>query len=140
MEPSRVPPSARLSARFSSQARDATKPELSLRRELHRHGLRFRVQYLIPGLPRRRADLAFTRQKVAVFVDGCFWHACPLHCVVPKANREWWLWKFSTNSSRDADTNIKLAELGWTVVRIWEHEPLEHAVCKVTEALRDYGS
>lgn len=102
-------------------------------------GLRYRVQYKVPGLPRRRVDLAFTRLRVAVLVDGCFWHSCPLHCVVPKANREWWLWKFAANRARDEDTNRRLAELGWTVVRVWEHEVPDAAVARVTAAVRAAG-
>ncbi|MBC9820507.1 very short patch repair endonuclease [Terrabacter sp. MAHUQ-38] len=121
-EPERTPPDSRLSARFSIQARVSTKPEISLRRELHRRGLRYRVQFKVAGLPRRRVDVAFTKARLAVFVDGCFWHACPEHCVVPKANREWWEWKFAANKARDADTDDRLRKLGWRVVRIWEHE------------------
>ena len=124
-EPSRTAPSATLSARFATQARAATQPELQLRRALHRRGLRYRVQFRVPGLPRRRVDVAFTRAKVAVFVDGCFWHACPQHCILPKANRDWWVWKFEVNRTRDADTDERLATLGWTVVRAWEHEDPE---------------
>ncbi|WP_345501976.1 very short patch repair endonuclease [Pedococcus ginsenosidimutans] len=130
-------PDARLSTRFSNQARQATAPELALRRELHRRGLRYRVQVRIPGLPRRRPDIVFTRAKVAVFVDGCFWHACPDHCIVPKANREWWLWKFAVNRERDADTNKALADLGWAVVRIWEHESISSAADAVMTVVRD---
>ncbi|GAA1979951.1 hypothetical protein GCM10009817_20780 [Terrabacter lapilli] len=59
---------------------------------------------------------------MAVFVDGCFWHACPEHCVLPKANREWWEWKFDSNRQRDADTDARLRDLGWRVLRLWEHE------------------
>ncbi|GAA4717376.1 very short patch repair endonuclease [Pedococcus ginsenosidimutans] len=136
-EPDRVAPDARLSTRFSNQARQATAPELALRRELHRRGLRYRVQVRIPGLPRRRPDIVFTRAKVAVFVDGCFWHACPDHCIVPKANREWWLWKFAVNRERDADTNKALADLGWAVVRIWEHESISSAADAVMTVVRD---
>lgn len=136
-EPAREQPSAALSARFSGQARTDTKPELVLRSQLHRRGLRFRVQYRVPGLPRRRVDIAFTRLRIAVLVDGCFWHGCPLHCVIPKANREWWLWKFATNRARDEDTNDRLAELGWTVIRVWEHEVPGEGLAKVSAAVRE---
>ena len=78
----------------------------------------------------------FTRRKLAVYVDGCFWHACPDHCVVPKANREWWLWKFNVNRDRDRDTDQRLMELGWTVVRVWEHETTVNGADRVQEALR----
>lgn len=80
-------------------------------------------------------DIAFIRPKVAVFVDGCFWHRCPDHCVIPTSNREWWLWKFDTNVARDTDTDDKLAQLGWTVVRIWEHVAVAEAADTVEHAL-----
>lgn len=134
-EPGRVRPSRQLSARFSAQARESTRPEMLLRRELHRRGLRYRVQYRIPGLPRRRVDIAFTKARVALFVDGCFWHACPDHCVLPTANRDWWIWKFQTNTRRDADTDAKLHDLGWTTLRIWEHEAPDAAADRVEQVL-----
>ncbi|MGW3547134.1 very short patch repair endonuclease [Janibacter hoylei] len=135
-EPRRSPPPAHLSARFAKQRREATKPELALRKELHRRGFRFRVQYRVEGLPRRRVDIAFTRRRLAVFVDGCFWHRCPEHCVVPKSNRDWWLWKFDTNARRDADTDRRLSELGWSVMRIWEHVDVDAAADTVAAALQ----
>lgn len=134
-EPRRERPSAGLSARFAAQRRSETRPELELRRELHHRGYRYRVQYRIDGLPRRRVDIAFPRIRLAVFVDGCFWHGCPEHCVVPKANRDWWLWKFRVNMDRDADTDRRLEELGWTVIRVWEHETPAQATDLVAEAL-----
>ena len=108
---------------------------MQLRRELHGRGFRYRVQYHVPGLPRRRVDVAFTKARLAVFVDGCFWHACPDHCVIPKTNRDWWQWKFEANRRRDADTDARLRELGWEVVRIWEHEPLGDAADRVSALL-----
>ena len=101
-------------------------------------GLRFRVEYRIDSL-RRRTDIVFTRWKVAVFIDGCFWHACPIHSTVPKANRDWWVAKLQANVARDRDTNAQLLRLGWRVVRIWEHEPVEIGVPKVLHALREAG-
>lgn len=73
-------------------------------------------------MPRRRADVVFTRQRVAVFVDGCFWHGCPEHGVRPKANAEWWAEKLDTNQRRDLDTDERLTVQGWIVIRCWEHE------------------
>jgi DNA mismatch endonuclease (patch repair protein) len=98
-----------------------TRAELQLRRELHRRGRRFRVD--VPPLPglRRRADIVFTRQHVAVYVDGCFWHACPEHGTVPRHNQQWWIGKLEANERRDRDTDRRLREAGWQVVRIWEH-------------------
>jgi DNA mismatch endonuclease (patch repair protein) len=93
---------------MARQARTGTTPEMALRRELHRRGLRFRVDYGfdIDGLRRRRADLAFTRRRIAVFVDGCFWHACPQHATSPKANNSWWAAKLAGNVARDRDTMV----------------------------------
>jgi len=104
---------------MQKMGRSSTKPEMLIRRELHRRGLRFRVNYrLLPGRP----DLAFTSARIAIFVDGCFWHACPEHLVMPKNNREWWQEKLEANVSRDRRKDQELSELGWTVVHVWEHE------------------
>lgn len=112
-----------------------TAPELALRRELHRRGLRFRVDMPpIRGL-RRRADVLFTRHKVAVYVDGCFWHRCPQHATSPRANADWWASKLEGNVRRDRDTDERLSSAGWTVVRVWEHEDPTEAVERVVAVL-----
>jgi len=99
-----------------------TDAELKLRSALFRRGLRYRLQQrLIPGM-NRRADIVFLRAKVAVFVDGCFWHGCPKHGTSPKSNSAFWQEKIVANQRRDRDTNMKLVQLGWRVVRVWEHE------------------
>lgn len=99
-----------------------TAPELAVRRLLHAAGLRYRVNYRpLPGL-RRTADIVFTRKKIAVFIDGCFWHSCPEHATSPKANSDYWLPKLEANRARDADTNAQLRAAGWTVLRYWEHQ------------------
>ena len=104
---------------MSRMPRAATTPELSIRRELHRRGLRFRVNHRsLPGRP----DIAFTRAKVAVFVDGCFWHRCPEHGTAPKNNGEWWRAKLDRNVERDREKDAALAALGWAVTHVWEHE------------------
>lgn len=104
------------------QRRRGTGPELAIRRALHARGWRYRVDVApLPGM-RRRADLVFTRRQVAVYVDGCFWHRCPLHGTVPKSNTEWWIAKLTGNVTRDQDTDARLADAGWCVVRAWEHE------------------
>lgn len=111
--------------------RQDTKPELALRRELHGRGLRYRVEYkVLPGL-RRRADIVFTRARVAVFVDGCFWHSCPLHGTTPKANAQFWKNKLDANMQRDRDTDQRLVGAGWRVVRVWEHEHAEQAADRI---------
>lgn len=113
-----------------------TAPELAIRSELHRRGYRFRVDFPpIPGV-RRRADLVFTRRKVAVFVDGCFWHGCPEHGTWPERNATFWREKILANKTRDADTNERLTDAGWIVIRIWEHEDPAVAADLVESALR----
>lgn len=112
-----------------------THPELALRRELHRRGHRYFVDRApLPGL-RRRADLVFPRLRVVVYMDGCFWHACPEHGTMPKNNRDWWREKLAGNIRRDRDTDDLLAAVGWIVVRIWEHEPVGEAVRRVEDHL-----
>lgn len=119
----------------ANRSRDTT-PETELRSLLHRRGLRFRVDVSpIPGV-RRRADVVFPRARVAVFVDGCFWHGCPLHATWPKANADFWREKIETNRRRDEDTNRKFAEAGWTVVRVWEHEDVEAASLRIEGVVR----
>ncbi len=119
--------------RMSRAKRRDTKPELAIRSGLHRAGLRFFVDR--PALPthgrRRRADIVFPTERVAVFVDGCFWHSCPEHGTLPKNNRDWWLQKLDANRRRDADTDQVLTEHGWTVVRVWEHDDPGAAVDRV---------
>jgi DNA mismatch endonuclease (patch repair protein) len=98
-----------------------TRPELAVRRALHRDGMRFRVDYS-PLADRRRADIVFTRARVAVFIDGCFWHSCPDHASVPRSNQDYWIPKFRRNVERDRETDADLLTAGWTVLRFWEHE------------------
>jgi DNA mismatch endonuclease (patch repair protein) len=107
---------------MSSQRRSDTAPELLLRRELHRRGLRFRVGVKVPGSPRRTIDIAFPKRQVAVFVDGCFWHRCPEHAVPAKNNSTWWAAKLAANVERDEQTTTLLVDQGWRVLRVWEHE------------------
>lgn len=103
---------------------------------LHANGLRYRVQVPVPGNSRRRIDIAFMRAKIAVFVDGCFWHGCPQHGTRPLANREWWDWKIDRNKARDQDTDRTLEAQGWIVVRVWEHEDPRVEAKKIEKALR----
>lgn len=113
-----------------------TGPELALCRTLHARGLRYRVDHPLPFDRRRRADVVFPRARVAVFVDGCFWHGCPEHGTMPKANRAFWRDKIARNRARDADTDRRLADLGWTVLRFWEHEDVERAADAVEATMR----
>ncbi len=107
---------------MSQVRRRDSGPELRLRSDLHRRGLRFRVDVPLPGMRRRRADILFKSAKVAVLVDGCFWHGCPQHGVLPNANREWWQQKLQENRARDAETDRFLEAQGFLVFRVWEHE------------------
>lgn len=119
---SAIPSSAAVSSRMSRHPRRDTGPELAVRRILHRAGMRYRVQVPVPGMSRRTIDLVFPRWKVAVFVDGCFWHGCATHRSVPAANGTFWQQKIEGNMARDIQTSDHLRSLGWRVVRIWEHE------------------
>lgn len=122
---------------MSRQASRDTAPEVSLRRNLHALGLRYRVHVRpLPEL-RRTADIVFTRAKVAVFVDGCFWHSCPEHATRPTANAAWWAAKLARNVERDEDTDRRLAEAGWLAVRVWEHEDPIAAGTRVAGAVRN---
>lgn len=134
--------SAAVSRRMSTARRRDTAPEVALRRALHRRGLRYRVAWPVPGQRRRTIDVAFTRARLAVFVDGCFWHGCPLHGTAPRANASWWSEKIGGNQRRDRDTDRALARLGWSVLRLWEHDVLadaERAADVVAEMVRDHG-
>lgn len=135
-EPHRSPPGDALSRKMSRLARRDTKPEVLLRSELHRRGLRYRVQVKVPGNNRRTIDIAFTRARLAVYVDGCFWHGCPQHHVRPRANVEWWTWKIERNQVRDRDTDRQLEASDWKVLRVWEHLPIGEAADEVEKAYR----
>lgn len=99
-----------------------TKPEMAVRRLLHAAGKRYRVDYAPEPALRRRADIVFTRQRVAVFIDGCFWHGCPDHFRSPSANQDYWGPKLARNQERDIETTSRLEAAGWRVMRFWEHE------------------
>jgi len=119
-----VPAASSEAARVTMRAnrgRD-TGPELAVRRALHALGLRYRVDHPLPFDRRRRADISFTRVKVAVFIDGCFWHGCPEHGTTPRTNTAFWTEKIARNRARDADTSERLSAVGWSVMRFWEHD------------------
>lgn len=122
--------------RFQRQRRSDTAPELALRRELHRRGLRYRVDRPpIKGM-RSRADVVFGPSKVAVFVDGCFWHGCPTHATAPKNNATWWREKLSANKARDMRVTAALIAAGWEVARVWEHENVVVAADRIEAMVR----
>lgn len=116
----------------ANRGRD-TACELDLRRELHGLGMRYRLHVqVLPGL-RRQADIVFSRVRLAVFVDGCFWHGCPIHGTQAKANADYWHAKILQNRSRDLDTDERLRTAGWTVLRFWEHQPAAEAASQILE-------
>jgi DNA mismatch endonuclease (patch repair protein) len=118
----------------SNRRRD-TRPELAVRRILHGAGLRFRVDFPPVG-GRRTADIVFPRARVAVFIDGCYWHGCPTHAVLPKTNVDYWIPKLARNSERDRETDSALREAGWIVLRFWEHDNPTEVSDSITEAVR----
>jgi DNA mismatch endonuclease (patch repair protein) len=119
----------------SNKPRD-TGPELALRTALYRLGLRYRVSARpLPGI-RRTADVVFRRAKIAVFVDGCFWHGCPQHHTVSLTNARYWAEKVRQNRQRDTETDEILSRSGWQVIRVWEHEDPASAAERVAIAVR----
>ncbi len=116
---------------MQATGRRDTAPELALRRELHRRGLRYRVEVRLLELPRRLMDIVFTKAKLVVLVDGCFWHGCPQHATSARANADYWAVKLEANRDRDRDTDRCLTETGWTVLRVWEHEQPADAADRV---------
>lgn len=105
-----------------------TKPELLLRKALWRKGLRYRLKSELPGKP----DIVLSRYKVAIFVDGCFWHSCPEHGSLPESNTSFWKKKIARNVERDHEVNALLEQNGWRIIRIWEHE-IKQSIEKVVE-------
>lgn len=118
-----------------NRSRD-TSPELAVRRLLHAFGLRYRVDYRPEPSLHRTADIVFTKQRVAIFIDGCYWHACPEHGTRARTNATYWSEKLTRNVARDADTTGRLNDAGWTVLRFWEHENPEDVAATVEAAVR----
>jgi DNA mismatch endonuclease Vsr len=119
----------------ATRQRDTTA-ELSIRRSIHGRGLRYSTHAKPITVSNRRADIVFRRAKVVVFVDGCFWHGCPIHATWPKANADFWREKIDANRKRDSDTNVQLTAAGWLVIRAWEHEVPETVAKQVANAVR----
>lgn len=119
----------------ANRSRD-TSPELAVRRRLHAAGFRFRVARRPESSLNRTADIVFTKQRIAVFIDGCYWHACPEHRTVARSNASYWAQKLERNVARDADTTSRLEEAGWTVLRFWEHEDPDVVAASVAAAVR----
>lgn len=125
-------------ANMQANRRRDTKPERALRRLLHARGLRYRVDYRVgQGNAAPRPDIAFTAARVAVFVDGCFWHGCPEHAAVPTLNSDYWAPKLVRTRERDAEDDRQLLALGWRVIRVWEHDDFPAAADRIEAAVRD---
>jgi DNA mismatch endonuclease (patch repair protein) len=120
---------------MSRQGSRDTAPEVAVRRLLHASGLRYRVNVPVPGVPRRTIDIVFGKAKIAIFMDGCFWHGCPEHATQPKANAEWWRAKLDKNMTRDRETTDHLRSAGWTVLRFWEHESADDVARRIHAVL-----
>lgn len=126
------PSSPGVTAAMKGNRRVDSRPEVALRSALHRRGLRFRKDVpLRPAERLRRVDIAFPSVRLAVFVDGCFWHGCPEHGNRPRRNTGYWSPKLARNMARDVQVNTELAAAGWTVVRVWEHEDVEIAAARI---------
>ena len=129
------PTTATTATRMKAQKRTDTAPEILLRKELDQFDVVYEVSTKpVPDL-RRSADVVFTSARVAIFVDGCFWHGCPVHSRPTKSNTKWWAEKIAANKQRDSDTNVRLEAAGWTVVRIWEHENPSEAARRIVDLL-----
>ena len=120
---------------MSNQKRRDTAPELALRRELWKRGFRYRVGGRPLKTLSRSADIVFPGRRVAIFVDGCFWHACPIHGTQPLVNNSYWANKLKTNAARDLDTSRQLSAAGWIALRVWEHEEPAAAADRVQAVL-----
>ena len=130
------PTSSDASRRMAKVRRTGTNAELALRREMYRIGLRYRIDYEVLRKPRRVADVAFPGRKIAVFVDGCFWHGCPAHGRMPSDPTGYWHAKIDRNRRRDVRVGEALQSAGWTVIRVWEHAAVAETAELVEQAVR----
>jgi len=126
-----------VAARMQTQARRDTQPEMRLRRILYARRLRYRLHFPVPGTVRRQIDIAFPGCRLAVFVDGCFWHGCPEHRAPSHTHSSYWTEKIAANRARDKDTDTRLTAAGWTVLRIWEHEDALTAADRIETIVRE---
>lgn len=137
--PNPTPSSVAAANRMRSNRRVDTKPEIEVRSLLHRNGFRFRKDYPIRLTSGTivHPDIVFTKKRVAVFIDGCYWHSCPIHGTTPKSNRNYWIPKLRQNVERDKKTGIDLRANGWKVLRIWEHVEPEDAASMIASEVLD---
>lgn len=134
---SRFESSPSVRRRMQMQATKDTQPEMKLRSALHRRGLRFRVHVSVPGVIRGKVDVVFPRARVAVFIDGCFWHGCEKHRPLPQTNTDFWIKKIHQNRIRDRRFNQQLRRAGWMVIRVWEHDDVPEAADKVERIVKE---
>jgi DNA mismatch endonuclease (patch repair protein) len=134
---SAAPSSIEAKRRMQMVRQKNTSAELMLRRELWALGLRYRIHRSVISKPRRVADVLFASRRIAVFIDGCFWHGCPLHATWPKQNAEFWRNKIVANKERDDDTDARLRAEGWDVIRIWAHEDPREAALRIADSVRE---
>lgn len=122
MKDSPLPHSESVSQRMRNTRQRDTPMELEVRAELKNKGFQFEVDFSIKGVTRARPDIVFCADRVAIFLDGCFWHSCPTHGTTPRTNRQWWTEKLASNVERDRRHVRELNAAGWQVLRYWEHE------------------
>jgi len=122
---------------MKANKRANTKPEVAIRSDLHRKGFRFRKDFNIKIDGKNyRPDIVFTKQRIAIFIDGCFWHMCPLHGHIPKSNEHYWKPKLIRNVERDGQNDKKLRKAGWIVIRFWEHTPSDEVLRTLSKKIR----
>ena len=139
-QPTCSAPSTATSSRMRRQKTSGTQCELQVRRALHARGSRFRVDFRPLPAATTRVDIGWRGVKLAVFIDGCFWHRCPEHFVMPKTNAAWWHNKLQKNTERDRRIDGQLRQAGWTVLRFWEHEPPNEVAATILEARQSLGA
>jgi DNA mismatch endonuclease, patch repair protein len=140
LKPTPVPADELVRARMRAQRERNTAIERKIRSHLHALGLRYRLHQRLLTDSRREVDVVFPGARVAVFVDGCFWHGCPEHGTWPKNNARFWMKKIKENVERDRDTNVRLEADGWIVLRVWEHERADAAAVRIAAIVGTRGS
>jgi len=128
-------PSAQISYRMRRTRGRDNDFEKAVRSSLFARGVRFRIHFPVPGMPRRTCDLALPSKQIAVFLDGCFWHGCPDHLSTSKTNQPFWEKKIRRNRERDRETSSHLSGIGWTVLRFWEHQDTDEIVESICDAV-----
>ncbi|MBV9074358.1 MAG: DNA mismatch endonuclease Vsr [Acidobacteria bacterium] len=130
------PSSQQASDRLRAARQRDTSPEVLLRSALHRAGVRFQVGVVADKRIKTRPDIVLRSKKIAVFVDGCFWHSCPKHATIPRSNRAWWVDKLRKNRERDRRNRCCLKKLGWRIVSVWEHESVSAATRRILRLMQ----